>query len=104
MTYDANSSTFNDGTSSYVWDARSRLVSANSNAASFSYDPLGWRVSKTAMSTTNNFLYDGANAVQEFGTNPTANLLTGSIDERFVRTTSTETDDYLTDALGSQWS
>ncbi len=31
----------------------------------------------------------------------TANLLTGGIDERFVRTTATETDNYLTDALSS---
>jgi RHS repeat-associated protein len=76
-------------------------VSADNNGASFSYDPLGRRVAKTVMSTTTNFLYDGANAVQEFGTNPTANLLTGGVDERFQRTTATETDNYLTDAQGS---
>jgi RHS repeat-associated protein len=64
-------------------------------------NPLGRRVSKTLMSSTTNFLYDGANAVQEFGTLPTANLLTGGVDERFTRTTATETDNYLTDALGS---
>jgi RHS repeat-associated protein len=101
MTYDLNGSTLNDGTNSYSWDARNRLVSANNNGASFAYDPLGRRVSKTVMSTTTNFLYDGANAVQESGTNPTANLLTGGVDERFTRTSATETDNYLTDALGS---
>jgi RHS repeat-associated protein len=101
MTYDANGSTLSDGMNTYVWDARNRLVSADNNAAAFAYDPLGRRVSKTFMSTTTNFLYDGANAVQEFGTLPTANLLTGGVDERFQRTSSTETDDYLTDALGS---
>jgi RHS repeat-associated protein len=101
MTYDLNGSTLNDGTNSYVWDARNRLASADGSGASFSYDPLGRRVSKTVLSTTTNFLYDGANAVQEFGTNPTANLLTGGVDERFQRASSTETDDYLTDALGS---
>ena len=53
------------------------------------------------MSTTTNFLYDGVNAVQETGTNPTANLLTGGVDERFTRVSATETDNYLTDALGS---
>jgi RHS repeat-associated protein len=53
------------------------------------------------MGTTTNFLYDGENAVQEFGTNPTANLLTGGVDERFLRASATETDNYLTDALGS---
>jgi RHS repeat-associated protein len=105
MTYDANGSTLTDGMNTYVWDARNRLASADNNGASFSYDPLGRRVSKTVLSTTTNFLYDGANAVQEFGSLPTANLLTGgpdgNIDERFQRTSSTETDDYLTDALGS---
>ena len=101
MTYDLNGNTLNDGTNSYSWDARDRLVSANNNGAVFSYDPLGRRVSKTIMSTTTNFLYDGAKAVQEFGTNPTANLLTGGVDERFTRASATETDNYLTDALSS---
>ena len=101
MTYDANGSTLSDGMNTYVWDACNRLSSADNNAAAFAYDPLGRRVSKTFLSTTTNFLYDGANPVQEFGTNPTANLLTGGVDERFQRTSSTETDDYLTDALGS---
>jgi RHS repeat-associated protein len=101
MTYDANGNTLNDGANSYVWDARNRLASANGTGASFAYDPLGRRVSKTFMSATTNYLYDGANAVQESGTLPTANLLTGGVDERFLRTTSTETDEYLTDALGS---
>jgi YD repeat-containing protein len=101
ITYDLNGNTLSDGANTYVWDARNRLVSADNNGASFSYDPLGRRVSKTMMSTTTNFLYDGANVVQESGTLPTANLLTGGIDERFLRTTTTETDEYLTDALGS---
>ncbi len=101
MTYDANGNTLSDGMNTYVWDARNRLVSADNNGASFSYDPLGRRVAKTVMSTTTNFVYDGVNPVQEFGTNPTASLLTGGVDERFQRTSATETDNYLTDALGS---
>ena len=102
MTYDANGSTLSDGTNTYVWDARNRLVSADNNGASFSYDPLGRRVAKTVLSTSTSFLYDGANPVQELnGATPTANLLTGGVDERFQRVSSTETDDYLTDALGS---
>jgi YD repeat-containing protein len=47
MSYDLNGNTLNDGTNSYVWDARNRLASADSNAASFTYDPLGRRVGKT---------------------------------------------------------
>lgn len=101
MTYDVNGNTLSDGTNTYVWDARNRLVSADNNGATFAYDPQGRRVAKTVMTTTTNFVYDGVNAVQEFGTNPTANLLTGGVDERFQRTSATETDNYLTDALGS---
>jgi hypothetical protein len=67
----------------------------------FAYDALGRRVSKTILSTNTNFVYDGGDAVQEFGTLPTANLLNGGTDERFIRTSATETDNYLTDALGS---
>ncbi len=101
MTYDADGNTLNDGMNNYVWDARNRLISADNNSATFTYDPLGRRVSKTILSTTTGFLYDGANAVQESGTNGMVNLLTGGVDERFVRTSATETDNYLTDALGS---
>lgn len=102
MTYDANGNTLNDGMNGYVWDARNRLVSANNNGATFAYDPLGRRTAKTILSVNTNFLYDGVNSVQELnGSTVTANLLTGGVDERFLRTTAGETDNYLTDALGS---
>ncbi|QEE27998.1 RHS repeat-associated core domain-containing protein [Terriglobus albidus] len=49
-----------------------------------------------------NLLYDRSNAVQEIsGGSPTANLLTGYIDEYFVRTDMSGTFNFLTDALGS---
>jgi hypothetical protein len=45
--------------------------------------------------------YDGVNAVQELsGGNPSANLLTGRLDEVFART-DTSTRNFLSDALGS---
>ena len=50
MTYDANGNTLADGMNSYSWDARNRLVSADNNGASFSYDPLGRRVGKQILS------------------------------------------------------
>ncbi len=94
-----------DGTNGYTWDARNRLVSTLSGA-SFRYDSLGRRVSKTVAGTTTNYLYDGANVAQELaGATPTANLLTGGIDEVFTRTTVAPdpegTRHFLTDALGS---
>jgi RHS repeat-associated protein len=102
MTYDANGNTLTDGRNSYVWDARNRLASADNNAAAFAYDPLGRRVSRTLLSTTTNYLYDGANAVEEqVGGSVTANMLTGGVDEHFQRTDGTGSYSYLTDALGS---
>ena len=65
MTYDLDGNTLSDGTNSYAWDARNRLVSANSGVATFAYDPLGRRTAKTLLSATTGFLYDGPNAVQE---------------------------------------
>jgi RHS repeat-associated protein len=102
LTYDLNGNTINDSTNTYTWDARNRLASADNSAASFVYDALGRRMSKTIQGLNTSFLYDGLNPVQELnGTTPTVNMLTGMIDERFTRTASTGTLDYLTDALGS---
>ncbi len=101
-TYDSNGNITSDGTNSYVWNARNQLASMNSGGASFQYDPFGRRVAKTIISTTTNYLYDGANPVQELaGTTPTANLLTGGVDEYFTRTDSSGTANFLMDALGS---
>lgn len=102
LTYDADGNTLNDGTNTYVWDARNRLVSADNNGAAFAYDALWRRIGKTVPSASTNFLFDGMNPVQEqSGGSVTANLLTGGVDERFTRTDSTGTSNFLTDALGS---
>jgi RHS repeat-associated protein len=101
MTYDANGNTLNDGMNTYVWDARNRLVSADSNSATFAYDPLSRRNGKNILAANTNYLYDGANPVQELNGSVTANLLTGGVDEYFTRIDSTGTSNFLTDALGS---
>ena len=104
LTYDANGSLTADGSLSYGWDSRKRLVSlTGSSTASFSYDAVGRRNGKTINGTTTNFVYDGANAVQELsGSAPSANLLTGlAIDEVFSRTDNLGTRSFVTDALGS---
>jgi len=102
MTYDLNGNTLSDGMNAYVWDARNRLASANNNGATFAYDSLGRRTGKNILSANTNFLYDGANPVQELdGTNIIANLLTGSVDEYFARSDSSGTSNILSDVLGS---
>jgi RHS repeat-associated protein len=99
--YDANGNMLSDGTNSFVWNARNQLTSMNMAGESFQYDPLGRRVAKTILTTTTNYLYDRVNSVQELsGTTPTANLLTGGVDQYFQRTDSSGAANFLSDALG----
>jgi len=102
LTYDANGNLTSDGTNTYTWNARNQLVSISGSVnASFQYDAFGRRVSKTIGGTTQ-FLYDGANPVQEIsGTSAAANLLTGDVDEYLQRTDSAGARSFLSDALGS---
>jgi len=74
-----------DGTHNYAWDARNHLSTIDSGSTgSFVYDPAGRRATKELSGTT-----------------PTANLLTGGLDEYFTRTDTSATANFLTDALGS---
>lgn len=100
--YDPNGNMTSDGVNSLVWNTRNQLASMNFGANTFQYDAYGRRTSKTISSTTTNLLYDEANIAQELtGTTPTANFLTGGIDEVFTRTDSSGTANFLTAALGS---
>ena len=105
LSYDPNGNLTNDGTNIYVWDARNHLAGlTGSSTASFMYDGLGRRMSKTVSGSTSQFLYDRLNPVEELDASnaPTANLLAGlRIDEYFQRTDSAGARDYLTDILGS---
>ena len=102
LTYDPNGNMLSNGTDGYTWDARNRLVSTLMGANSFQYDPFGRRVARTIAGTTTNFLYDGLNVAQELaGGVPTANMLSGGIDEVFVRADSAGARNFLADALGS---
>ena len=105
LTYDLNGNLTSDGTSTYTWDARRRLIalSGPGTSASFQYDALGRRTRKIVNGTTTDSLYDRANPVQELsGASLVANVLTGlKIDEYLARTDSAGTRALLTDALGS---
>src|SRR5438094_5769100 len=102
LAYDNNGNLTNDGTNTYMWNARNQLVTiSGSVSANFQYDAFGRRVSKTINGTTQ-FLFDGANPVQEIsGTSASANLLTAGVDQYFQRTDSAGARNFLTDALGS---
>jgi RHS repeat-associated protein len=89
----------------YTWDARNRLtgISAPGLTASFEYDALGRRATKTVNGQTIGFVYDGAQAIGEVtgGTITTAILTTLAIDDVVARYTTQGTRTYLVDALGS---
>jgi len=101
---DPNGNLAADGLTSYTWNARNQLVGMSGvTSASFAYDALGRRQSKTISGTATNFLYDKLNLVQELSNGtPSANLLSGSlIDETLTRSDSNGSTTLLTDAQRS---
>jgi RHS repeat-associated protein len=104
LTYDANGNLTFDGTTTYTWDARNRLTQmSNANvSASFVYDALGRRVSKTINGATTQYLYDGNDIMAEiqYGAISAMYLRSLNIDEPFLRSSSIA-EYYHTDALGS---
>ena len=88
FTYDGNGNLTSDGANTYFWDARNQLSSISGGVtAAFQYDPFGRRISKTIAGATTGFLYDGSNVAQELtGGSPSANILSGGLDEVFMRT------------------
>lgn len=103
MMYDPDGNLINDGAHAYTWDARRHLTALDGGStASFVYGPFGRRVSKTVYGNSTSFLYDGPNVVQELsGSTPSANLLSGGLDEAFTRTDSSGALSFLRDGLGS---
>jgi RHS repeat-associated protein len=103
LTYDLTGNLTGDGTNSYTWDSRNRLTAVTGPTnASFVYDAMGRRRSKTFAGTATSVLHDGLNPVQEQTGSETVNLLTGlGIDEYFSRTDANGTMSLLTDALSS---
>jgi RHS repeat-associated protein len=103
LTYDANGNLTSDGSKTYSWNSRNQLVAiSGAVTASFQYDAIGRRISKTVGGNSTSFLYDGDNVVQEQSAQVgNANMLTGGIDEIFTRTESSGTYSLLTDGLRS---
>ena len=73
--YDNNGNLTNDGTYKYYYDCENRLTDVNNQSdeplASYKYDYLGRRVSKTQYLTlkTQNYVYDGAQVIAEYDGN-----------------------------------
>lgn len=105
LSYDDDGNLTGDGTNTYVWNARNQLAQIQQNGttvASFSYDATGRRIAKVIGGVTTDYLYDGANEVQEIQGTTVNPILTGlGIDERFARNEGSTRTYFLTDALGS---
>lgn len=103
LTYDLNGNLTGDGTNTYTWNARGQLLAISGGAsASFVYDGVGRRRSKTVNSAQTGFLYDGMNFVQELtGSTVNANLITSGIDEVFLRKEGSTASHFMADAVGS---
>ncbi|MEK8035060.1 RHS repeat-associated core domain-containing protein, partial [Ideonella sp. DXS29W] len=104
--YDNNGNLLSDGALTYTWDERNQLKGINnggSEQASFQYDIGGRRTSKTIGATTTGYVYDGSNFTQELNGNSNtssirAQLITGGLDETFLRMEGGELASLLTDA------
>jgi len=86
LTYDNNGNLTTDGTNTYQWDARNRLMGlSGGSTASFAYDPLGRRINKTINGVSTQFAYDGNDITAEIGSSTvgTTYLRSLNIDEVF---------------------
>ncbi len=116
LSYDLNGDLISDGVNTYTWNARNQLTQiSGAVTASFSYDALGRRQSKTIGGIGVGYIYDGSNVVQELNgiavdnSNPSniiSSYLTGlGIDEVYAQQNGTgsaaQTISYFSDALGS---
>ena len=110
LEYDANGNLVKERDSAgavlhqYAWDVRNRLIGISGNTtASFNYDALGRRMSKTMNSVVSQFAYDGNDIVAEIGGGAVGAtyLRSPNIDEPFIRVAGIGSEYYYADALGS---
>jgi RHS repeat-associated protein len=108
LSYDGNGNLIGDGGNAYTYDTENRLRtwSAGANSASYAYDPLGRRRSKTVNGVTTEYLHDGDREIAEY--DGSSGLLLRryvygvNLDEPLVQITRTGTRFYYrADALGS---
>jgi RHS repeat-associated protein len=100
LSHDASGNLKTKGQTTYQWDVRDRLIgiSGSGVTASFSYDALGRRASKTVNGQTLGYQYDGADIIQDSNSQYLQGL---GIDDVLSRTTNGNNEYYLKDHLGS---
>lgn len=104
--YDPNGNMTSDGVKTYVWDAENRLVEVKqggSTLATFAYDGVGRRATKSAGGTSTSFVYDGAQFLEERPTGGTTKryFYGLGIDRPLAEATGAATNYFSADHLGS---
>jgi RHS repeat-associated protein len=100
------------GVTQYTWDYENRLkqvvLPGTAGTVNFKYDPFGRRIQKAftqgATTTTTNYVYDGANLIEEVDQNGVVlarYTQTQNIDEPLSELRSSTTSYYQADGLGS---
>ncbi|HTD25005.1 MAG TPA: RHS repeat-associated core domain-containing protein [Terriglobales bacterium] len=102
FTYDNDGNLTYDGASTYSWNARNQLIGISGSVnASFAYDSLGRRTSKTIAAQNTGFTYNvGAIAQEVNGSTVIADIWNGGMNY-FQRTDASGSFVPMTDALGS---
>jgi len=109
FSYDANGNTLSDASASFTWDFENRLTQAvvpgtNGGTTTFKYDPFGRRIQKSGPLGTTNYLYDGANLLEELDSsgNVLARYTHGvAVDEDLATLRNGTSSYYQQDGLGS---
>ncbi len=101
--YDSNGNLVSAEGRTYFWNARNQLERIELHGqviASYVYDAVGRRISRTEFGIKNTYLYDGHNVVQEGNSQGSVPLLAGlQVDERFARGESGQRRYFLVDPL-----
>ncbi|GIF00007.1 hypothetical protein Ari01nite_74710 [Paractinoplanes rishiriensis] len=102
--YDADGNLTSDGVTTFDWNNRGELtgLSRTGYAATFGYTTDGRRIERTVNGATTNYLYDGANPVQEKVNGAvTATMTAGGTDGWLLRESGGTSKRYLTDGVGN---
>ena len=101
--YDANGNLLNDTDHQYRYNLNNKLVGVDTNLASYAYDALGRRISKTTNFGTITYFYVGDQMIEEFnGKSLIANHVYGNnIDEALQMKRGNNTYYYHANQLGS---
>jgi len=103
--YDANGNLMEDGNFTYQYDFENRLISVNNGSiATYEYDPLGRRISKSLATDIIDYVYDGARVLEEkdgSGTLKASYLYGTGLDDILVMQRDGEDYYYHKNSLGS---